>query len=179
MLTSSAKLGTADSKFPKNNLGKHCWGYVTLRGHASLKTTLISEDRWSRCNPVLGVLFLSMKNGIDKPKSGHWEYTATRCHSISSVQSLSRFWLCNPMDCSTPGLPVHHQLLEFTQTHVHWVGDGIQPSHPLSSTSPPAFNLSQHQGLFQWVHSSHQVAKVLDFQLQHQSFQWIFRTDLI
>ena len=67
------------------------------------------------------------------------------------------------MDCSTPGLPVHHQLLGFTQTHVHWVGDAIQPSHPLSCPSPPAFNLSQHQGLFQWVSSSHQVAKVLEF----------------
>ena len=86
--------------------------------------------------------------------------------------------LCDPMDCSMPGLPVHHQLLELTQTHVHWVGDAIQPSHPLSSPSPPAFNLSQHQGLFQWVSSLHQVAKVLQFQLQHQSFQWIFRTDL-
>ena len=83
------------------------------------------------------------------------------------------------MDCSTPGLPVHHQLPEFTQTHVHWVGDASQPSHPLSSPSPPAFNLSQHQGLFQWVSSSHQVAQVLEFQLQHQSFQWIFRTDFL
>ena len=67
--------------------------------------------------------------------------------------------LCNPMDGSTPGLPVHHQLPEFIQTHVHRVGDAIQPSHPLSSPSPPAFNLSQHQGLFKWVSSSHQVAK--------------------
>ena len=87
--------------------------------------------------------------------------------------------LCNPMDCSTPGFPVHHQLAEFTQTHVHQVGDAIQPSHPLSAPSPPAFNLSQHQGLFQWVSSSHQMTKVLEFQLQHQSFQWIFRTELI
>ena len=80
--------------------------------------------------------------------------------------------LCDPMDCSTPGFPVHHQLLEFTQTHFHWVGDAIQPSHPLSFPSPPALNLSQHQGLFKWVSSSHQVAKILEFQLQHQSFQW-------
>ena len=87
--------------------------------------------------------------------------------------------LCNLMDCSTPGLPVHYQLLEFTQTHVHWVDDAIQPSHPLSSPSPPAFNLSQHQGLLKWVSSLHQVAKVLDFQLQHQSFQWTPRTDLL
>ena len=83
------------------------------------------------------------------------------------------------MDCSTPGLPVHHQLPELAQTHVHWVGDAIQPSHPLSSPSPHAFNLSQHQGLFKWVSCSHQVAKVLKFQLQPQSFQWIFRTDFL
>ena len=76
------------------------------------------------------------------------------------------------MNHSTPGLPVHHHLPESTQTHVHWVDDAIQPSHPLSSPSPPALNLSQHQGLFKWVSSSHQVAKVLEFQLQHQSFQW-------
>ena len=87
----------------------------------------------------------------------------------SSVQSLSRVWLCGPMDCSMPGLPVHYQLLEFTHTHVHWAGDAIQPSHPLSSPSPPAFNFSQHQGLFQWVSSLHQAAKVLEFQLQYQS----------
>ena len=95
---------------------------------------------------------------------------------FSSVTQLC-LSLCNPTDCSTPSLPVHHQLLESTQTHVHYVGDAIQPSHPLSSPSPPAFNLSQHQGLFKWVDSLHQVAKVLEFQLQHQSFQWIFRTD--
>ena len=77
--------------------------------------------------------------------------------------------LCDPMNHSTPGLPVHHQHLELTQTHIHWVGDAIQPSHPLLSPSPPAPNLSQHQGLFQWVNSSHEVAKVLEFQLQHQS----------
>ena len=75
------------------------------------------------------------------------------------------------MNHSTPGLPVHHQLPESTQTHVHLVGDAIQLSHPLSSPSPPALNLSQHQGLFQGVNSSHEVAKVLEFQLQHQSFQ--------
>ena len=81
------------------------------------------------------------------------------------------------MDYSTLGFPVHHQLLELAQTHVHCISDAIQPSHPLSSPSLPAFNLSQHQGLFQWASSLHQVARVLEFQLQHQSFQWIFRTD--
>ena len=87
--------------------------------------------------------------------------------------------LCDPMNHSTPGLPVHHQMPESTQTHVHWVGNAIQPSHPLSSPSPPALNFSEHQGLFKWVSSSHQVAKVLEFQLQHQSFQWTPRTDLL
>ena len=76
------------------------------------------------------------------------------------------------MNHSTPGLPVHHQLPESTQIHVHWVDDAIQPSHLLSSPSPPAFSLSQHQSLFKWVSSSHQVAKVLEFQLQYKSFQW-------
>ena len=77
----------------------------------------------------------------------------------------------HPMNPSTQGLPVHHLLLEFTQTHLHQVGDTIQPSHPLSSPSPPAPNPSQHQSLFQCVNSSHEVSKVLEFQLQHQSFQ--------
>ena len=84
---------------------------------------------------------------------------------FSSV-AQSRPTFCNPMDCSTPRFRVHHQLPELAQTHVHRAGDAIQPPHPLSSPSPPALNLSQHQGLFQWVSSSHQVAKVLEFQLQ-------------
>ena len=96
---------------------------------------------------------------------------------ISSVTQLCPT-LCDSMNRSTPGLPVHHQLPESTQTHVHQVSDTIQPSLPLSSPSP-ALNLSQHQGLFQWVSSSHQVAKVLAFQLQHQSFQWTPRTNLL
>ena len=86
--------------------------------------------------------------------------------------------LCDPMNRSTPGLPVHHQLPEFTQIHVHRVGDAIQPSHPLSSPSPPAPNASQDQGLFQWVSSWHEVAKLLEFQPQHQSFQWTPRSPL-
>ena len=161
---------------------------------------------------------------------------------FSSIQSLGRAQLCDPVDCSMLRLLVHQQLPEFTQTHVHGVSDAIQPSsplsspspstfnlsqhqsvsqfshsvmpdslwpyepqharphcpsptprvcpnsgplsqwchqpsHPLLSTSPPAFNLSQHQGLYKWVNSSHQVAKILEFQLQHQSFQWTPRTD--
>ena len=84
-------------------------------------------------------------------------------HQFCSLQSLSWVWLCDPMNHSTPGLPVHHKLLESILTHVHWVGDTIQPSHLLLSPSPPSLNLSQHQGLFKWLSSSHQVAKVLEF----------------
>ena len=112
------------------------------------------------------------------PASSSLSLFSSVCVQFSSV-ALSCPTLWDPVDCSTPGFPVHHQLPEFTQTHVHWVGDAIQPSHPLLCPSPPAFNLSQHQGLSQWVNSLHQVAKVLEFQFQHQSFQWIFRTDFL
>ena len=80
--------------------------------------------------------------------------------------------LCCLMNCSTPGFPVFHYLLEFAETHVHWVGDGIQPSHPLLPPSPPALNLFQHQGIFQWAGFSHQVARVLEVQLQHNSSEY-------
>ena len=96
-------------------------------------------------------------------------YTILNLQFSSVAQSCPT--LCNPMDCSTLGFPVHHRLLELAQTHVYQVGDAIQLSHPLLSPSPPAFNLSHHQGLFQGVSSLHQVAKVLEFQLEHQSFQ--------
>ena len=86
--------------------------------------------------------------------------------------------LCDPMDCSILGFPIHHQLPQLAQIHAHWVSDAMQPSHPLSSPSFPAFNISQHRGLFKWINSLHQVAKVLEFQLQHQFFQCTFRTDL-
>ena len=100
---------------------------------------------------------------------------------ISLVSSVAQSCptLCNPMNRSTPGLPVYHHLPELTQTHVHRVGDAIQPSHPLSSPFPPAPNPSQHQSLFQWVNSSHEVAKVLEFQLQHHSLQRNPRADLL
>ena len=119
----------------------------------------------------------------DQEKRGDCKVNTNRTHdkldqSVSSVSPLC-LTLCDHMNCSTPGLPVHHQLLESTQTHVHWVGEAIQPSHPLLSPSPLAPNPSQHQVLFQWVSSSHEVAKVLEFQLQHQSFQWTPRTDLL
>ena len=120
---------------------------------------------------------------FESTQNVNWEKSIDLNIQASSVQFSSVTQSCptpyDPMDCSTPGFPIHHQLPEFTQTHVHQVSDAIQPSHPLSSPSSPTFNPSQHQGLFKWVSSSHQVAKVMEFQLQHQSFQWIFRTDLL
>ena len=119
---------------------------------------------------------LTRRNFVDKVMSPLFNMLSSLAITFlprSSVQfsSVARSCptLCDPMNCSMPGLPVHHQLLESTQTHVHRVGDAIQLSHPLSSPFSPALNLSQHQGLFQWVSFSHQVAKVLEFQLQHQS----------
>ena len=113
----------------------------------------------------------------------YWDKKPLNNNNNNIVQFSSVTQSCltlgDPINRSTPGLPVHHPLPGSTQTHVYWIGDAIQPSHPLSSPAPPALNLSQHHGLFQWVSSSHQVAKVLEFQLQHQSFQWIFRTDLL
>ena len=97
------------------------------------------------------------------------------CHSVTQSYPT----LCDPMNCSTPGFSVLHSLPEYVQTHDLWVNDAIQPSHSLLPTSPPALSLSQHHGLFQWVSTSHQVARVLELQLQHQSFQWIFRVDFL
>ena len=113
---------------------------------------------------------LQLKSQIQKPLA----------HDVVVVQLLSCVQLfVTPWLYSTPGFPVLHYLPVFTQIYVHWISDVIRPSHPLSPPSPFAFNLSQHQGLFQWVGSSHEVAKVLELQFQHQSFQWIFRVDLL
>ena len=114
-----------------------------------------------------------------------WNLTNCLLENVSgsSVQfssvAQSSLTLCDPMNHSTPGFPVHHKLPEFTQSHAHRVGDAIQPSHHLSSPSSPAPSPSKHQGLFQWVNPSHEVAKVLEFQLQHQFFQWTPRTYLL
>ena len=125
----------------------------------------------------LGVVCLSLKSlghqlshrRYFPGSKNHWiskAFLSHCCHSVAKVCLT----LGNPMDCSMPGFPVHHQLPELPETHVHRVGDAIQSSPPLSSPSPPTFSLSQHQVIFQWVSSSHQVAKGLEFQLQHQSF---------
>ena len=133
---------------------------------------------WERIFKVCALAGSTIKKELTSAAKRKYEWFLEICYQwqLSSV-TQSCFTLCDPMDCSTPGLPVHHQLPEFTQTHVHWVSHAIQSSHPPSSPSPPAFNLSQHQGLFQWVYSPHQVAKVTELQLQHQSLHWIFSTD--
>ena len=134
--------------------------------------SVMSSNHLILCHPLL--LLPSIFPSIRVFSSESVLHTGSVQFSHSVMSNSLR-----PMDCSTPGLLVHHQLPESTQIHVHWVGDAIQPSHPLSSPSLPALNLTQHQGLFKWVSSSHQVAKVLEFQLQHQSFQWIFRADFL
>ena len=107
-----------------------------------------------------------------------WFSMHVQIYILISLVTQSCLTLWDPRDCGTLGFPVLHHLPEFTQTHVRWVGDAIQPSHPLLPPSPPALNLSQHQGLFPWAGSLHHVAKVLELQLQHQSFQWMFRVDM-
>ena len=142
--------------------------WASLRGNPSFAN---SPSGW----PLTGY---SPQRPNQEPNSSFvkWEY-GTSFQFSSVAQSCPT--VCDPMGCSTLGLHVHHQLPEFTQTNVHWVSDTIQPSHPLSSPSPPALSLSQHQGLFKWVSSLHLVVKVSEFQLQHQSFQWIFKTDFL
>ena len=138
--------------------GKGMW--ESLRGNRV--APIVSERVW---NAVLGY---NLKN--DRIISVHFQgkpfnITVIQVYTPTSNAEEACPTLCDPMNRSTPGLPVHHQLLEFTQTHIHWVGDAIQPSNPLLFHSPPAPNPSQHQSHFQWVNSSHEVAKVLEFQL--------------
>ena len=140
-----------------------------------------------KCTSVFNIYYLIQmlvdQSLVDDPYFANKERDSDNLRNcsksqISSVQLLSCVWWF-VMNCSMLGFPVHHQLLELAQIHVHQVSDTIQPSYPLLSPSLPTFKLSQHQGLFQWVFSSHRVTKVLEFQLQHQSFQWIFRTDFL
>ena len=137
--------------------------------------------RWSLNNWTTREVPVMILNDREKSISNKRNVSNKRNGLLVQFSSVAQSCptLCDPMNCSMLGLPVHHQLPESTQTHVHWVSDAIQPSNPLSSPSPPALNLSQHQGLFKWVSSSHEVAKVLEFYLQHQSFQWTPRTDLL
>ena len=169
VMTTSARVLSFSSSFPSvtsSSFLSSFWDYV----HSW------KEDRAQWPGPGLATLPPDVEGGVlgrqaSRVKILQW--------SVSSVQLLSCVWLfATPWTAAMPGFPVYHQLLELIQTHVHRVGDAIQPSHPLSSPSP-AFNLSQYQDLFQWVSCLHQVAKVLEFQLQHQSFQWIFRIDFL
>ena len=137
-------------------------GFTICLGTSS-RTYVLSRAFFEKCW-IMGIICLCW-----------WSFLILQFSSVTQ----SCLTLCDPMNCSAPGHPVHHQLPEPTQIHVLHVSDAIQPSHPLSAPFPSTFNLSQHQGLFQWVSSSHQVATVLEFQLQHQSFQWTGRTDLL
>ena len=169
-----------DSEIKK--YGKHSQSRQ-LRGSGIMRTNIQVEfNLWNFCWPSPEI---HTKVQVTPRKAGsilNWEERLIAStmwfpyYCCCSVTQL-RLTLCDPMDCSTPGFPVLYYLLEFVQTHIHQVSDAIQPSCILSSPSRPAFNLSQYQDLFQWVSSSHQVAKVL--KLQHQSFQWIFRIDFL
>ena len=150
----------------------HMYNRLLLNSEKEWNWVICRDEDWPR-----GWMKSKVKSEREKTNIIYMWYLE-KWYQFSSV-AQSHLTLCDPRDCSTPGFPVHYQLPELAQTHVHWVGDTIQPSHPLSFPSPPAFNLSQHQGLSQWVNSSHEVAKVLEFQLQHQSFHWIFRTDFL
>ena len=160
----------------------HCW-VSQICWHIECSTFTASSFRtWNSSadipSPPLAlfiVILLKACLTLDSRMSDSmWMITQTSYlgHSVQFI-SVSQLCLtfCDPTDCSMPCFPVHHQLPELAQTHIHWVSDAIQPSHPLLSPSPPAFNLSQLQGIFKWVSSLHQVAKVLEFQLQHQSLQ--------
>ena len=152
------------SVFPENLEPCVIWGhYWNLSLNA--KSSLHIRPRWG----VWFVLVNSSSNVLSSYKDSLRKKNENKMLLSSAQFTQLCPTLCNSMNRSMPGLPVHHQLPKFTQTQVHWVSDAIQPSHPLSPLSPPAFNLSQHQRLFKWVSSSHQVAKVLEFQLQHQS----------
>ena len=159
-----------------------CKDFRTLKvssGQASLRKGHLNKYLKEGARQIIsGRTFQSMGTVARAPRQ---DMPLSYCSGSVQFSSVTQscLTLCDPVDCSRPGLPVHHQLPEFTQTHVHWVSDAIQPSHPLLPPSPPTFNLSKHQSLFKWVSSSHQVAKVLEFQRQHQSFQWTPRTDLL
>ena len=160
-----------------------CSSYITEPWHPSCNLVFhhcfwtVSSPLFStsahRLDPKFHLItrFFFLNFGPPAPLSSLTVMTKWLSVQFSSVAQLC-LTLCNPMNCGTPGLPVHHQLPEFTQIHVHQVDDAIQPSHPLSSLSPPAPNPSQHQGLFQWVNSSHQVAEVLEV---FQYFQYLFQ----
>ena len=155
----------------------HCWWDCIH----TLVQPLWKKVPWTIKSRITILTCSSTSGYFSGEKKKKWKQKCLLRFSACGFSSVAQscLTLCDPIDCSTPGFPVHHQLLELTQTHVYQVGDAIQPSHPLSAHSPPGFNLSQHKGLYQGVSSLHHVAKVLAFQLQHQSFQFIFRTGFL
>ena len=150
----------------RDSMGREVGGGFRI-GNTS---TPVADSCWRMAKPIQYCKVISLQLNKFKLKNNNNQFS-------SVPQSCPT--LCDPMDYSMPGFNVHHQLLELAQTHVYWIGDAIQPSHPLSSPSPSTFNLAQYQGLFQCVSSLHLVAEVLKFQLQHQAFQWILRTDFL
>ena len=172
-------------------------GMLQSMGSQRVGHNLATEQHWvAGCHrePSLGsrdnhqayvqMLYHDMKTAIDstanKAPYPDGLHSGWKGHSISVVvQSLSCVWLFATLWTAACQASHHHHLLEFAETHVHFLDDAIQPFYPLSSPSPVALNLSQHQGLFKWVRSSHQVAKVFKLQLQHQSFQWILKIDFL
>ena len=154
---------------PQHRTFRHCCWVCSPCQSMAVFSSMFEENKTAnlkKINPHLCSLdYLQIPKIWRQPK---WPL-------IVAIQQQKVVSNCDFMDCSTLGSSFLHHLPEFAQTHVHWVSDTIQPSHPLLPASPPAFNFSQHQGLFQSVGSSHEVAKVLELQLQHQSFQWIFR----
>ena len=162
------------------------WSGMPLPSSGEVTSSLLMKERnvstireWHEAPHPQDVFWdnLGTRRVIPGHKTIDLNLVETQIQFSSVIQSCPT--LCDPMNCNMPALPVHHQFSEFTQTHVHQVSDAIQPSLPLSSPSPPALNLPQHQGLSQRVSSLHQVAKVLEFQLPHLSFQWTPRTDLL
>ena len=152
---------------------QECWSGLTCPPPGDLPNPGINPHLLSLLHWQTASLLL-MQHG-----KSYMHYNSMQIIMLSLFSWKSCPTLCDPMHFTTAGFPVPHYLPEFVQFQVHWVGDAIQPSHPLSSPSPPALNLSQHQGLFQWVSPLHLVAKVLELQLQHQSFQWIFRVHFL
>ena len=166
---------------------KNCLYLTSLGKHSAAAAAKSLQLCPTLCDPIDGSPPGSPVPGILQARTLEWvaiSFSKGKCSlclqrhylsrtSVSLCCSVAKLYpnLFNPMICGMSGFLVLHCFPQFAQTHVHWVGEAIQPSHPLSSPSPPALNLSHHQGLFQWASSLHQVAKVLDHQLQHQSFQ--------
>ena len=177
----------------KRKVGPLSWCAHVLAGEKNIFICITIRDKFSQlnikwtCTTKTHVFSLEGRIFIRGPAFQEWkeftkrEYTSYFIFRGIVLCSVTKSCptLCYPMNWNMGDFPVLYYLLEFSQTHAHFVGDAIQPSYPISPPSPPPLNVSQHQGLFKWVSSSHEVAKVLELQFQHQSFKWIFRTDFL